>query len=78
MSTPPPRKRQRLDLMSDTISFHIEPLSQFTGDCAIIKQPVEIACFSYDEQRNLHHDTSSMVVSRLNDPDYRNTITLQS
>jgi RAT1-interacting protein len=63
MSTsPPPSKRQRLDI-SDTKSFSIEPLNQFDGACALVKQPVEITCFSYDKQRNLHHDTSSMVWS---------------
>ena len=69
MSTsPPPSKRQRLDT-SDLKSFSIEPLSQFGGACALIKQPVEITCFSYDKQRNLHHDTSSMVRSK---PDLSN------
>ena len=64
MSTsPPPSKRQKLDT-SDSKSFSIEPLSQFGGASVVIKQPVEITCFSYDKQRNLHHDTSSMVSTR--------------
>jgi hypothetical protein len=59
LTSPPPSKRQKLD--STPTSFAIDPLSQFAGPCAVIKQPIELTCFSYDKRRQLHHDTSSMV-----------------
>ena len=62
MSQSPPSKRQRTSSTTTTTSFPIEPISQFAGTSAIIKQPVELTCFSYDKHRNLHHDTSSMVL----------------
>jgi RAT1-interacting protein len=57
-SSPPPAKRQKRDT---ALSIAVEPISQFQGASAVIRQPIEITCFSYDKQRNLHHDRSSMV-----------------
>lgn len=79
MSQSPPFKRQRTSSTTTTTSFAIEPISQFAGTSAIIKQPVELTCFSYDKHRNLHHDTSSMVPSpSIYTDQSRNTITQRS
>src|SRR5579862_2521113 len=77
MSSSPPPKRQRLS--SDTShkhSFPVDPLTTYTGPCALIKQPVEITCFSYDKNRNLHHDASSMVLPLCLSPNSPNSIPL--
>src|SRR5436190_10582631 len=53
--------REKLGLSTPSTSFSIEPVWRFRGPCAVAEEPIEITCFSYDKQRNLHHDTSSMV-----------------
>ncbi|KAF2095244.1 rai1 protein [Rhizodiscina lignyota] len=40
--------------------FNIQPLNRFAGKAAAIKRPREIACFSYDENHQLHLDASSL------------------
>ena len=61
MAAAPPPKRQKIEAAGASKSFSIDPLTRFGGPCEIIKQPVEIACFSYNKQRDMLHDTSSMV-----------------
>lgn len=79
MAAAPPSKRQKIETPGASKSFSMDPLTRFGGPCAIIKQPVEIACFSYNKQRDMLHDASSMVscncVSTLTS---RNTIILPS
>src|SRR5437762_1803573 len=63
MSTsPPPSKRQKLGF--DEFVFPIDPLARFAGPCATVKEPVEVSCFSYNKQRKLLHDASSMVFAK--------------
>jgi len=40
--------------------FHIAPTVQYSTTPGTIKRPVEIACFSYDEQHEYHDDARSM------------------
>jgi len=60
-SPPPAASAEPSD--KSTSSFPLQPKNRFTGPCAVVKQPVEITCFSYDKQRTLHHDPSSLVPS---------------
>ena len=40
--------------------FSIQPIKRFTGTSLAIKRPREIACFSYDDNREFHLDESSL------------------
>ena len=41
-------------------AFHIAPTVQYSTTPGTIKRPVEIACFSYDEEHEYHDDARSM------------------
>ncbi|CAB4490811.1 unnamed protein product [Rhizophagus irregularis] len=41
---------------SNIYKFPIHPFKRFNKKCVEFKQPVEITCFSYDENRQLHMD----------------------
>jgi RAT1-interacting protein len=67
MADRPPPNSQRVNTnTSSRATFPIEPLSQYAGACAVIKQPMELTYFSYDKERQLHHDASSMVPVPMN------------
>jgi len=51
----------RLSTMAHNSStFPIAPTVQYSTTAGSIKRPVEIACFSYDEQHDYHDDARSM------------------
>ncbi|XDG01953.1 hypothetical protein ABKA04_001568 [Annulohypoxylon sp. FPYF3050] len=41
-------------------TFNIQPVVRFDGECAAVKRPKEIACFSYDEKHEFHLDDRSL------------------
>jgi RAT1-interacting protein len=41
-------------------TFEIEPLARHAQSGGTIKRPVEIACFSYDEEHKYHPDSRSL------------------
>lgn len=45
----------------NTYKFPIHPFKRFNKKCVEFKQPVEITCFSYDENRQLHMDDRESV-----------------
>ncbi|GAO46002.1 RAI1-domain-containing protein [Saitoella complicata NRRL Y-17804] len=58
MSSEPPMKRPRT--ITSELSFALEPIARWRGKPAPMRQPKEIASFSYDDKRVQHHDDSGL------------------
>lgn len=49
----------------EQFSFPVHPLSKYSGNCAVYKQPVEIQSYSIDHERSVHFDDRQLVRSVL-------------